>query len=499
MGKKEAADKLDFGLGIVLLRAMRRWSRPELSKRSGIDEGQLRSYEQGRRSPFQPNRQRLADAFDVEPSFLDELASACRSLCLAYEKARRGGSTAALPPAETARRLEDKVAGAVLGAMEPFLIELAKLDDQPEPRAEHRAWAEEQWTVLEALRADDQAEAVQGLLGDERSWALAVRLCPASCTAAAHGAAEALRLARLAATIAKAAPGPEKWLLLLQGFCDLFGANALRVGGKLGEAREVFARAATLWAQGEGGDPAGLLDANRRLDLAASFLQNDGRIEESIVLLDQALQEARSGEARARLLVKKANSQEIAGDYAAAIQTLRQAESLLTVESEPRLPCVIVFNTAVNYCHLDRYQEAEALLPRVEELGAALNTKLDAVRTLWLKGRAWAGLGHRDKAIAALEDVRGHFQSETIAYDYALVSLELAALHLEQGRARRVKEMAEEMAWIFKGENVHKEALAALRLFQEAARMEKARAEWTRRMVKYLYRAQGNPRLRFER
>jgi tetratricopeptide (TPR) repeat protein len=499
MGKKEAAEKLDFGLGIVLLRSMLRWGRPELSRRSGIDEGQLRSYELGLRSPFQRTRQRLADAFAVEPSFLEELASACRSLRLAYEKARRGGRTAALPAAEAAQRLEDKVAGAVLGSMAPFLIELAKLDDQPAPRAEQRAWAEEQWTGLEALRAEDRAEAVQGLLGDERSWALAVRLCQASCTAAAHDAAEALRLARLAAAIAKAAPGPEKWLLLLQGFCELFVANALRVSGQLSEAREAFARADKLWAQGEGGDPEGLLDAKRRLDLAASFLQNDGRIEESIVLLDQALQEARSGEARARLLIKKANSQEIAGNYRAAIQTLQQAEPLLTGESEPRLSCVIVFNTAVNYCHLDRYQEAEALLPRVEELGTALNTKLDAIRTLWLKGRTWAGLGHRDKALAALEDVRGYFLSETIAYDYALVSLELATLHLEQGRTRLVKEMAEEMAWIFKGENVHKEALAALRLFQEAARMEKARAEWTRRMVKYLYRAQGNPRLRFER
>jgi tetratricopeptide (TPR) repeat protein len=152
----------------------------------------------------------------------------------------------------------------------------------------------------------------------------------------------------------------------------------------------------------------------------------------------------------------------------------------------------------VNLCHLDRYKEAEALLPRVEALGAALNTKLDAVRTLWLKGRIWAGLGQREEALAALEEVRGYLRSETIAYDYALVSLELATLHLEQGRTRRVREMAEEMAWIFKSEKVHKEALAALRLFQEAARRERARAEWTQRMVKFLYRAQGNPRLRFE-
>jgi hypothetical protein len=76
------------------------------------------------------------------------------------------------------------------------------------------------------------------------------------------------------------------------------------------------------------------------------------------------------------------------------------------------------------------------------------------------------------------------------------VSLELATLHLEEGRTRLVKELAGEMLWIFKSQNVHREALAALALFRHAALAEKAQAEWTRRLVKYLYRAQYDPGLR---
>ena len=94
--------------------------------------------------------------------------------------------------------------------------------------------------------------------------------------------------------------------------------------------------------------------------------------------------------------------------------------------------------------------------------------------------------------------MRRSFLAKEMAFDFALVSLELATLYLEQGRTRLVKEIAEEMVWIFKGEKVHKEALAALTLFRHAVRAEKAQAEWTRRMVKYLYRAQHNPKLRFE-
>jgi hypothetical protein len=74
----------------------------------------------------------------------------------------------------------------------------------------------------------------------------------------------------------------------------------------------------------------------------------------------------------------------------------------------------------------------------------------------------------------------------------------MATLHLEEGRTHLVKELAEELFWIFESQQVHQEALAALALFQHAARMEEAHADWTRRLVKYLYRAQYNPELRFE-
>jgi hypothetical protein len=103
--------------------------------------------------------------------------------------------------------------------------------------------------------------------GDERSWALAVRLSEASEAAAAHNAEEALRLARLAVSVAREDPRPAPWLQRLLGFCEPFLANALHAGGDLGQARKASAHADTLWAQGEGGDPGGLLDGARRRDM----------------------------------------------------------------------------------------------------------------------------------------------------------------------------------------------------------------------------------------
>ncbi len=58
--------------------------------------------------------------------------------------------------------------------------------------------------------------------------------------------------------------------------------------------------------------------------------------------------------------------------------------------------------------------------------------------------------------------------------------------------------LAEELLAIFRAQKVHREALAALTLFYQAARKETATAELARRLGDYLYRAQHRPELRFE-
>jgi transcriptional regulator with XRE-family HTH domain len=494
---KTPKDGIDFGLVIVLLRTLLGWSPSRLARESGIDKGLISRYERGRTSPIRKTREQLARVLGVELAFLEQLVPICRSIRLAFEAARQGGGSGA-PATEAAQRLEGKISGAVLEAIEPLLLELAQLDAAPGPCAADRAWAEDRWAALEPLTAAEQTQAVQLLQQDDRSWALALQICEASKDAAPHSAAEALRLAHLGVYLAEAVPGPEKWRRRLLGACEPFLANALRVSGSLAAAEQSVMRADEHWQQSEGGDPLGLLDGTRRLDLKASLLKHLGRSEEALALIDRASKAARTDHERGRLLLKRAFVLELAGNYEAALTTLGKAEMQIDPKIEPRAVWVLQFNRGVNYVHLSRYTDAEALLPRIEALAADLGTKLDRTRTLWLQGRIWAGLGNREEAVAALSDVRRIFLDEQIAYDYALVSLELAVLHLEQGRTRLVKEMAEEMLWIFEGQKVHKEALAALALFLHAAEKEEAQADWTRWMVRYLYRAQSNPRLRFE-
>ena len=53
------------------------------------------------------------------------------------------------------------------------------------------------------------------------------------------------------------------------------------------------------------------------------------------------------------------------------------------------------------------------------------------------------------------------------------------------------------MAEVFESKGVHREALAALRLFQEAAEREEATADLARRVLGYLFRARHDQGLRF--
>lgn len=100
--------------------------------------------------------------------------------------------------------------------------------------------------------------------------------------------------------------------------------------------------------------------------------------------------------------------------------------------------------------------------------------------------------------MADLEYVAGELVARAIAFDAARACLDLAQLHLRQGRRAEVKRLAGQMVAVFKAQRVHREALAAVLLFQEAAEQDRATIELVRKLSDYLRRAQHDPSLRFE-
>jgi tetratricopeptide (TPR) repeat protein len=348
------------------------------------------------------------------------------------------------------------------------------------------------WEALEKLPEGEQIAVVRS---DPRhqSWALLERVCEESVVQASRNLECAASRARLAEEIAQHVRGPEGWRNRVRGYAAGHGANVLRVSGKLRAAEARLEEAKELWHAGS--DPDGVLDPGRLLDLEGALRRGQRKFEQALSLLDEARQVSRFPE---RALIMKGFTLEVMGEYERAVKVLHEAERLVERKADSRMLNILRLNLAVNFSHVQRYREAASLAQQVQAVALEMGDEIGIIRATWLRGRVAAGLGQSGEARLLLEDARQQFESRDMWYDVALALLEEAALLLDEGRAAEVKILAQELAAVFKSEGVHREALAALRLFQEAAERETVTAELARRVLRYLFRARYDQGLRFE-
>lgn len=480
-----------LGLTLAWLRMARGWTQQELATAAGASRNVVCSYETGQGKNL--SRERLEELVAVMGYGSAEIELALRTLrAVVPPEAEEPPCPAELSGADLRRaRLAAARFGAEAGEVaERHLRELGRVRRVRQARAR----AARLWRTLARRRPAERRLLVEAA-AEFRSWAMCERLCEESARAAADRATRALGLARLALRAAELAAGSDCWRRRLQGFCWAFVANALRVGGHLPAAEAAWARAWRLWREGEGAD-AGILPEWRLLELEASLRRDLRQWDEALPLLDRARTAAPS-EAAGRILLKRAFTLEQAGESEAALAALREAAPQVAEADDPRLIWGVRFNVISNLCHLERYREAADLLPEVRRLAVDLGNELDLVRVVWLAGRVAAGQERREEARDAFDQARRDFAAHGNGYDAALVALELAALDLEDGHTAAVRELAQEMVWIFRVQGVHREALAALRLFGQAAEAETATAEQARRLLAYLERARHDRRLRF--
>lgn len=170
----------------------------------------------------------------------------------------------------------------------------------------------------------------------------------------------------------------------------------------------------------------------------------------------------------------------------------------LNEEEAPGLYWMARFNYAGYLVEAELYETAK------EELRACLASPRfprDAFtnrRVAWLGGRIDRELGDLASAEPKLAAVRAGYLEEGSGINMAVASLDLALVYLAQGRTAELKQVAEELTVIFDANDVHREALVALMLFQEAVRQERVTAAYVARLRNYLEKSRYQPGLAFE-
>lgn len=471
-------------LALDLLRRRKGWNQKQLATALSVAPSTLSAYEDGggRMVPIGLLR-RTAKAAGFPSHLLPHLLSQLRSFVAV------SAGWARLERLVTDEQVTELA--VLLGEVMAILLPPAGEQARPlMPRAEDRAEAQKLWAALakrnrrERLALIEEAE-------EYRSWALAELVARESIDAAARDPREALELAELSLKIAELWPGPEpeRWRLMGHAWAHI--ANAKRVLNDLDAAEKALAEGKLLWEAGASPD-ARFLNEVWILWIEATIHDARRRFPQALKTVQKALY-LDDGCQRGKLLLTKAQIHTAEGDLAASTAALAEAFSFVDGEADPRTAMGVLFQLILNLCHGDKPNEAATYLSALYEAAERLGQEMDSIRVRWLEGVVAGGQGQIEEAVQTLEEVRRDFVARQFPYDYALVSLELSLVLLKIGRPAEVRRVSSDLVGIFRHQGLPENALAALRLFCEAARQEEATIELTERILRFLRRVACDP------
>lgn len=273
--------------------------------------------------------------------------------------------------------------------------------------------------------------------------------------------------------------------------------NARRIASDQAGAEEALQRATALVEEEGTGDPLEVAGVHFKM---GTLRMDQRRFDEALRLFDRASQNyRRAGDDHlaGRVLAEKAMALGEAGKLSNAIQLLEKTLGLLDEKRDPRAVLVAKHNLSRFLQESGQLEQALALLTETVPAYTEQSDAMNLVRLRWLEGKLALAQGQHRRAEEAFLEVRTAFIEREIGYDAALVSLNLAAVYVKEGRTQELQTLAAEMLKVFGSLQIHREALAAYMLFQRAVEAEGVSLQFLRELTNYLEKARKSPELRF--
>jgi tetratricopeptide (TPR) repeat protein len=399
---------------------------------------------------------------------------------------------------EIIRFQKERRAAAAADSSRAFELLPGVLEEQTSRSEREHEGAGRDLEDLLALSRDERVQRVERARSRFRSATLVRRLIAESRKRVHQDPEEAFHLAFLARLVAHRNPRmPRSFDLIALATAHM--ANACRVRNDRRQAEEHFGHARYVIAHHGVTDPEILA----RVDHLEGSLRMDQRqFQKAEELLARAAMLYRvSGDKveTARVLITLGGLYFFRGEIVQAIKATTAALEGFRSGDDPRLYLCARYNLARYLAEDGQYREAAEMLALDEGLYREFPEAWTQLRLAWLRGKIAAGLGRSEEAERIFLAVRDGFIAQGIGYDAAMVSIEdLALLYVREGRVSDVKRLAEEIYPIFQAQDVHREAVAALMLFQEAARQEQLTVKAVREYARYLQEARTDPSLRFK-
>ncbi len=357
-------------------------------------------------------------------------------------------------------------------------------------------------TSLAMLLGLAPAERMAAVRAERRfqSWALCERLiedCHQTIYAETLGAEE---LADLAVTVAEELASDYYGAALVHDMRARAWAavgEVLRITTDMRSADEAFTMSEAFLELGTG-DP---LERAWLLELRGCLRRDQWHTAEADRLLDEAIatyRRYRDLHRVGRAYIHKGRLHGQIHETDVAIHWLQKGLALIEPARESGLELAARHSLMLLLHESGRHQEAWFMLRASQGEFRAHGGELLILRLQWLEGKLQQALGHSPEAEGALLAARAGFIRQGIGFDAALVSLDLAQLYASLRRATEMRRLAEEMLSIFKSRDLHREAVAALILFQQSVRMETLSSKLLHDLGSYLRRARHDHRLHFE-